>query len=265
MSRLKTTLAELTGSKALIPFITAGHPKPELTVEVMHELVAQGADVIELGMPFSDPMADGPVIQQASERAIAQGVGISHTLSMVASFREQNQHTPVVLMGYLNPVECMGNEAFVKKAAEVGVDAVLLVDCPPEESADLLEHLRHHDLDQIFLVAPTTTDERQQLICQQASGFVYYVALKGVTGSADLDSEAVAKDILNLKSRTQLPVAVGFGVKDADSAVAVAAQADAVVIGSALVDILGQCEDLPAAKQAVANFIKPIRTALNSL
>lgn len=265
MSLLNKTFEKLKGKKALIPFITAGHPKPELTVDLMHALVAQGADIIELGMPFSDPMADGPVIQHASEHAIAQGVGINQTIEMVKTFRQNNQHTPVVLMGYLNPVECMGHGEFVKQAKAAGIDGLLLVDSPPEESADLLTQLKTQELEQIFLVAPTTTDARMKMICEHASGFVYYVALKGVTGSADLDSESVGADVLHIKKHTDLPVAVGFGVKDAASAVAVAAQADAVVIGSALVSLLDTCDNLESATQAIEQFIKPIRTALDSL
>jgi tryptophan synthase alpha chain len=265
MSLIKQTFSQLNGRKALIPFITAGHPKPEMTVPVMHALVANGADIIELGMPFSDPMADGPVIQQSSEQAIAQGVGIEHTIEMVKQFRADNQHTPVVLMGYLNPVECMGHESFVSQAKAAGVDGVLLVDSPPEESDDLLQHLKAEELEQIFLIAPTTTDERQQMICEHAAGFVYYVALKGVTGAADLDASLVIEDVKHIRTHTDLPVAVGFGVKDAESAVAVAAGGDAVVIGSALVSLLNSCQDLEAATSAIEDFIKPIREALDSL
>ena len=265
MSLFKQTFKQLAGRKALIPFITAGHPKPELTVDIMHALVKNGADVIEVGMPFSDPMADGPVIQQASEHAIAQGIGIEHTIEMVKTFRLKNQHTPVVLMGYLNPVECMGHNQFVTQAKAAGIDALLLVDSPPEESTDLLEQLHSHGLEQIFLVAPTTTDSRTKMICEHASGFVYYVALKGVTGSADLDTQSVDTDVLKIKKHTDLPVAVGFGVKDAASAVAVARQADAVVIGSALVSLLGECDSIDSANQIIEDFIKPIRQALDSL
>ncbi len=265
MSRLAQVFARLSGQKALIPFVTAGHPHPDLTVNIMHDLVRNGADVIELGMPFSDPMADGPVIQQASEHAIKQGVGIEKTIQMVKKFREADQDTPVVLMGYLNPVECMGHERFVQQAKSSGVDALLLVDSPPEESSELLQQLKTNDLEQIFLIAPTTTDARAAMICEHAAGFVYYVALKGVTGSADLDAESVNKDVKKIKQHTDLPVAVGFGVKDAKSAVAVAEVADAVVIGSALVLALGACKDSNEASQVIANFIKPIRSALDSL
>lgn len=265
MSRLLQTFSDLGNKKALIPFVTAGHPHPNLTVGIMHELVRQGADVIELGMPFSDPMADGPVIQKSSESAIKQGIGIEKTIDLVKQFRQQNNHTPVVLMGYLNPVECMGHEHFVTAAKSAGVDALLLVDSPPEESSEILQQLKTNQLEQIFLIAPTTTDKRMTMICEHASGFVYYVALKGVTGSADLDADAVNADIKKIKQHTDLPVAVGFGVKDAASAVAVAAVADAVVIGSALVSALGECDDAAAAAEVIADFIKPIRTALDSL
>ncbi len=265
MSLLKTTFEQLEGRKALIPFVTAGYPDPKWTVDIMHELVKNGADVIELGMPFSDPMADGPVIQQASEHAITQGIGIESTIAMVKTFRQTNQTTPVVLMGYLNPVECMGYDQFVAQAKAAGVDALLLVDSPPEESKELLEKLKAQDLEQIFLIAPTTTEARARMICEHAAGFVYYVALKGVTGSADLDSMAVNKDVINIKKYTDLPVAVGFGVKDATSAVAVAEHANAVVIGSALVSLMGACESLESAKQVTGEFIKPIRSALDSL
>lgn len=265
MSLLKATFENLKNKKALIPFITAGHPKPDLTVNIMHELVKNGADVIELGMPFSDPMADGPVIQLASEKAIALGTGIDQVLQMVKQFRKNNSNTPVVLMGYLNPVECKGNQLFVEQAKSVGVDALLLVDSPPEESGDLIKQLTQHDMEQIFLVAPTTTENRKKMICQHASGFIYYVALKGVTGSANLDSDAVNKDVLSIKKLTKLPVAVGFGVKDAASALSVAKEADAVVIGSALVSLLDRCEDSASASKAITQFIKPIRTALDSL
>lgn len=265
MSLLQQRFADLGNKKALIPFITAGHPHPEMTVEIMHELVANGADVIELGMPFSDPMADGAVIQQASEHAIKQGVGINETIAMVKQFRTQDQQTPVILMGYLNPVECMGAASFVNLAIDAGIDGVLLVDSPPEESDELLKQLKNHGLSQIFLIAPTTTEARKEMICSVASGFVYYVALKGVTGASDLDADSVNRDVLRIKQHTQLPVAVGFGVKDASSAMAVAAQADAVVIGSALVKLLGECENSTQAKAAITNFIKPIRVALDSL
>lgn len=265
MSLITDTFNQLAGKKALVPFMTAGFPKPEMTVPLMHTLVESGADIIELGMPFSDPMADGPVIQKASEQAIKLGCNLAQTLNMVAQFRQDNQHTPVVLMGYLNPVESMGYEHFVKTAAEAGVNGLLLVDSPPEESADLQSLLKQHQMQQIFLVAPTTSDSRKQLICQQAAGFIYYVALKGVTGSGDLNPLVVNQEIKTLKQYSDLPIAIGFGVKDATSAVAVAEQADAVVIGSALIQVLADCDTTEQAQQKAADFIQPIRSALDSL
>ena len=265
MTLLDSTFKQLSVKKALIPFITAGFPHPKMTVSLMHTLVDNGADIIELGMPFSDPMADGPVIQKASEQAIKQGCNLAQTLDMVAQFRQDNQHTPVVLMGYLNPVESMGYEDFVKTAAEAGVNGLLLVDSPPEESADLQTQLKQHDMQQIFLVAPTTSDSRKAFICQQADGFIYYVALKGVTGSADLNPEVVNQEIKDLKRYSDLPIAIGFGVKDAASAVAVAEQADAVVIGSALIQVLSDCTTSEQAQQKAADFMRPIRSALDSL
>ena len=264
MSRLQQVMAT-DGQKTLIPFITAGHPKPELTVATLHALVEQGADVIELGVPFSDPMADGPTIQKSSERAISQGVGLHDVLSYVEEFRNNNTHTPIVLMGYLNPIERMGYEEFVSQAQKAGVDGVLMVDSPPEESTELLALLKAHDMDQIYLIAPTTTEARRQYILQNAGGFIYYVALKGVTGAADLDADAIQQELSAVKKDTQLPVAVGFGVKDADTATAVARNADAVVIGSALVEKLDACVSVEDVTTCVENFIAPIRKALNSL
>ena len=262
---LHQTLTGLAGKKALIPFITDGFHEPDMTVPIMHSLVNSGADLIEVGMPFSDPMADGPVIQKASEQAIEQGTNLKQTLAMVAEFRQHNQSTPIVLMGYLNPVESMGYANFVAQAAQAGVNGVLLVDSPPEESAEIQKHLQSHGLQQIFLVAPTTSEVRQALICSKAEGFIYYVALKGVTGAADLDTTVVNEAVKALKTRTNLPVAVGFGVKDAASAVAVAEQADAVVIGSALIQVLADCKTAEQAQQKTADFIQPIRSALDSL
>ncbi len=265
MSRLGISLQREKGNKALIPFITAGHPKPEWTVPLMHTLVSHGANVIELGVPFSDPMADGEVIQLSSELAIKNGVGLKDVLIMVKEFRQHDDQTPVVLMGYLNPVECFGYEAFVKQAQLSGVDGVLLVDSPIEESKPLLSLLRDADMSQIFLIAPTTTETRMRAIIKEAREFIYYVALKGVTGAANLESGSVNSDVKRIKNATDLPVGVGFGIKDPSSAVAVAQEADAVVIGSALVKIIGSCSDLDEAKQAISEFIKPIRNALDSL
>jgi len=267
MSRLHKRLEACRQArrKALIPFVTAGFPKPEWTVEAMHQLVTSGADVIELGIPFSDPMADGPVIQQSSEQAIAQGVCLGNVLDMVNEFRQQDKETPVVLMGYLNPLERYGHDAFVKDAAAAGVDGVLLVDSPVEESAGLLDLLRKHRLDQIFLVAPTTDAERLPRILQAASGFVYCVSLKGVTGSARLDTSELAEKIATIRALSDLPVAVGFGVSDADSAQAVARHADAVVIGSALVRVMGECADKDSLLRAIDTFLAPVRVALDGL
>jgi len=242
MSRIEDCFARLkqAGRKALIPYVTAGDPEPAVTVPLMHAMVAAGADVIELGVPFSDPMADGPVIQRAAERALEHGTSLRDVLAMVAEFRQTDSATPVVLMGYLNPVEVMGYEAFAKAASEAGVDGVLSVDLPPEEAHDLLVALRANGLDPIFLLAPTTDDARIDKICAVASGYVYYVALKGVTGAGGLDVRSVADKLAQIRRHTDLPVGVGFGIKDADSAAAVARVADAVVVGSALVKKIEQ-------------------------
>ncbi len=237
MSRIERTFADLTkqGRTALIPFITAGDPHPEQTVPLMHVLVEAGADLLELGVPFSDPMADGPVIQRASERALAHHVALRDVLAMVRRFREENDHTPVILMGYLNPVEVMGYEDFATAAAEAGVDGVLTVDMPPEESHDLVQSLRSHALDPIFLAAPTSDRRRLEMIASAASGFIYYVSLKGVTGAANLALDEVARKLAELRQVTDLPLGVGFGIKDPETAAAMAKLADAVVVGSALV------------------------------
>jgi len=221
--------------KALIPFITAGDPSPDITVSLMRTLVDAGADLIELGVPFSDPMADGPVIQRASERALEHGVSLHHVLDMVREFRQEDATTPVILMGYLNPIEVMGYEVFAKAAATAGVDGALTVDMPPEESHDLIAALRSNELDPIYLLAPTSTVARIQRIATAASGFVYYVALKGVTGAANLDLDAVAQKLSEIRAATDLPLGVGFGIKDAATAGEVAKIADAAVVGSALV------------------------------
>ncbi len=228
------------GRKALIPYVTAGDPTPAISVPLMHAMVAAGADIIELGVPFSDPMADGPVIQRAAERALEHGTSLRDVLAMVAEFRQQDTGTPVVLMGYLNPVEVMGYETFAKAAAEAGVDGVLSVDLPPEEAHDLLVALRDYGVAPIFLLAPTTDDIRIEKICAVASGYVYYVALKGVTGAGGLDVQSVTDKLAQIRRHTDLPVGVGFGIKDADSAAAVANVADAVVVGSALVKKIEQ-------------------------
>ena len=264
MSRIKTTLSSLAekNRKGLIPFITAGDPAPELTVPLMHALVAGGADIIELGVPFSDPMADGPVIQRASERALANGVGMRHVLQFVTEFRATNQATPVVLMGYANPIEHMGPMKFIQAAKEAGVDGVLVVDYPPEECLEFAASMKENGLDPIFLLAPTSTDERLEEVGKIASGYVYYVSLKGVTGSGHLDLEAVATKIPAIKKHVQVPVGVGFGIRDAATAKAIASVSDAVVIGSRIIQEL---ENTPRenAVQAVQNFISGIRKALD--
>ncbi|MEN3291832.1 MAG: tryptophan synthase alpha chain [Burkholderiales bacterium] len=264
MSRIQSTLSALAANnkKGLIPFITAGDPAPELTVPLMHALVAGGADVIELGVPFSDPMADGPVIQRASERALANGVGLRQVLQFVREFRTSNQNTPVVLMGYANPIERMGVPAFIQAAADAGVDGVLVVDYPPEECEEFAASMKAKGLDAIFLLAPTSTDERIGQVGKIASGYVYYVSLKGVTGSGHLDLQAVAEMIPRIKKQVKVPVGVGFGIRDAQTAKAIASVSDAVVIGSRIIQEL---ENTPRdrATQAVQAFIAGIRKALD--
>ena len=238
MSKIQATFERLQaqGRKALIPFITAGDPDPTLTVALMHTLVDAGADIIELGVPFSDPMADGPTIQRASERALLKGVSLRHVLGMVANFRADNNETPVVLMGYANPIEAMGTDTFAAAAYDAGVDGVLVVDYPPEESVEFAQAMRANSLDPIFLLAPTSTDARISQVGALASGYVYYVSIKGVTGSANLDVAAVAARIPEIRARTGVPVGVGFGIRDAATAGAVAAVADAVVVGSRIIE-----------------------------
>ncbi|WP_026075888.1 tryptophan synthase subunit alpha [Noviherbaspirillum massiliense] len=265
MSRIQTTLSALTekNRKGLIPFITAGFPVPELTVSLMHALVEGGADIIELGIPFSDPMADGPVIQRASEQALEHGVSLCHVLQYVHEFRTVNQATPIVLMGYANPIERMGVKEFIQAAKEAGVDGVLVVDYPPEECQEFAVALRSSNMDPIFLLAPTSTDERIEQVGQLASGYVYYVSLKGVTGSGHLDLAAVAAAMPKIKKHVHVPVGVGFGIRDAQTAKAIASVSDAVVIGSRIIQEL---ENTPRerAVQAVREFIAGIRKALDA-
>lgn len=244
MSRIQASFERLQaqGRKALIPFITAGDPDPALTSTLMHTLVDAGADIIELGVPFSDPMADGPTIQRASERALAKGVSLRQVLGIVANFRADNAETPVVLMGYANPIEAMGVDAFAACAYDAGVDGVLVVDYPPEESAAFVDAMRRHALDPIFLLAPTSSDERIAEVATYARGYVYYVSLKGVTGSATLDVGAVAARIPEIRSRTGVPVGVGFGIRDAATARAIAGVADAVVVGSRIIEEIEQSD-----------------------
>lgn len=235
MSRISSTFAALSGKKALIPFVTAGDPSLETTLALMHSLAANGADVIELGIPFSDPMADGPVIQRAAERALAQGVSLKDVLALVAEFRQTNTTTPVVLMGYLNPIHKMGYATFADAAAAAGVDGVLTVDSPIETIGTLKAELDRCNIDCIFLIAPTTTEARIREIAKVASGFIYYVSLKGVTGSAQLDTTEVSRKIEQLRQLIDLPIGVGFGIRDAESAKRIGAVADAVIVGSRIV------------------------------
>ena len=265
MSRIKTTFDALQaqGRKALIPYVTTGDPFADATVDIMLAMAAAGADVIELGVPFSDPMADGPVIQKAGERALARGIGMPQVLEQVRLFRAKNDTTPVVLMGYANPVERYGIDRFVADGKGAGVDGVLVVDYPPEECEGFAATLRTNGLDPIFLLAPTSTEARMAHVGRIASGYVYYVSLKGVTGAGHLDTAAVAAMIPRIKQFVKLPVGVGFGIRDAKTAQAVAAVSDAVVIGTALVQLLETCtRDNVAA--AAGSFIKNIRTALDS-
>ena len=264
MNRIETRFASLqaAGRKALIPFVTAGDPSLEATVPVMHALVAAGADVIELGVPFSDPMADGPVIQKASERALARGVGLADVLGMVREFRTRDASTPVVLMGYANPLERFGIERFVAEASRAGVDGVLVVDYPPQECEGFVRLLKGAGLDPIFLLAPTSTEARMAQVGRLASGYVYYVSLKGVTGAGHLDTADVARMVPRIRAHVSVPVGVGFGIRDAATAKAVAAVADAVVIGSRLVQLL---EEQPREKvaQAAHDFMASVRQALD--
>lgn len=252
------------GRKALVPFITAGDPAPGLTVGLMHALVEGGADIIELGVPFSDPMADGPVIQRASERALAHHTRLSDVLAMVREFRGRDADTPVVLMGYLNPIEIMGYGDFATAAAEAGVDGVLSVDCPPEEGGGYLDALRGAGLHPIFLIAPTSHEARMRRICGAAGGFVYYVSLKGVTGAGHLDIAAVDEKVSEIRGYTGLPVGVGFGIKDADTAARMASIADAVIVGSAIVSRVEALADRPdALAEELRAFVSGLRQAID--
>ncbi|MDX2507711.1 MAG: tryptophan synthase subunit alpha [Gammaproteobacteria bacterium] len=267
MSRIKGCFSQLKeeNKKALIPYIAAGDPNPEITLDLMHAMVDSGADIIELGVPFSDPMADGPVIQKASERALVYGTSLSDVLEMVKSFRVSNQDTPVVLMGYLNPIEIMGYQTFARAASESGVDGVLTVDMPPEEAQTYIPALRSFNLDPIFLLSPTTTKERMQIICRQASGFVYYVSVKGVTGTSALDTDEVARRIKIIKEVTDLPIGVGFGIKNAETAAAIGKVSEAVVVGSALVNLVEQNAHAVNNAQGNEKIIKEISRVLVSM
>lgn len=266
MNRIDTRFAQLAsaGRKALVPFFTAGDPSKEATVPVMHALVAAGADVIELGVPFSDPMADGPTIQRSSERALARGAGLSFVLDAVRGFRETDAHTPVVLMGYLNPVEIRGYARFAADAAAAGVDGLLLVDLPPEEADDLRVAMRAQGLSLILLASPTTPDKRLDRLCADAEGYLYYVSYAGVTGADRLDTGDAGGHLAIIRARAGVPVVAGFGIKDAASAAAMARSAEGVVVGSALVAALAEAIDPADAAGRARTFLVPLRAALDA-
>lgn len=266
--RLAERMASLSGRAALVPYITAGDPLVSSTPGLMHALAKAGADVIELGVPFSDPMADGPVIQQAGERAIAAGTSLKTVLGMVAEFRRHDDHTPVVLMGYANPVEAMGQQAFIDQAAGAGVDGVLVVDYTPDESSGFATALSAAGIDPIYLLAPTSTDERIRQVAELARGYVYYVSLKGVTGSSALDVDDVAMHLGRIRQHVHIPVGVGFGIRDAASAAQVARHADAVVIGSRLIQVIEQASQQGGPDQAIseaAAWLADVRHAIEQI
>jgi tryptophan synthase alpha chain len=271
--RIAASFARLRaeGRAALIPYVAAGDPSPEATLAIMHEMVAAGVDIIELGVPFSDPMADGPVIQQAAERAIAQGVGLRRVLDIVAEFRQTDKITPVVLMGYANPIERIGQEAFADLAASAGVDGVLVVDYPPEEVVDFSALLEARGIALIFLLAPTSTEERIRTLAPLARGYVYYVSLKGVTGAGHLNTDDLGARLQAIRKHVSIPVGVGFGIRDADSASRVAVVSDAVVIGTSLILAISAAvqaaplaERSAAAAKAAGAFLRPIRSAIDA-
>jgi len=264
MSRIQTTFAELkrTGRKALIPYVTAGDPSPAITTTMMHAMAAAGADIIELGVPFSDPMADGPVIQRAGERALKLGVGLAMVLDMVSEFRKRNTTTPVVLMGYANPVEAMGAEQFTLAAAKAGVDGVIVVDYPPEESTEFAKLVQARGMDLIFLLAPTSTEERVSHVARLASGYIYYVSLKGITGASHLDLSDVAANIRRIRAQTDLPVGVGFGIRDGATARSICDIADAAIIGTRIIqEVEAGAPD--KAPERVAAFLREVRAAMD--
>lgn len=264
MNRIDTRFAQLAsaGRKALVPFITAGDPSKEATAPVMHALVAAGADVIELGVPFSDPMADGPTIQRSSERALARGAGLSFVFDAVREFRTGDAETPVVLMGYLNPVEIRGYARFAEQAAAAGVDGLLVVDLPPEEAGELRAALNGHGLSLIFLTSPTTPEARLDRLCADAQGYLYYVSYAGVTGADRLDTADAQRHLRAIRARATVPVVAGFGIRDAVGAAAMAADADGVVVGSALVSALAEAESPEVAVGRAREFLSPLREAL---
>jgi tryptophan synthase alpha chain len=264
MSRIAERFQALrkSGRKALIPYITAGDPQPSLTVPLMRALVEAGADILELGVPFSDPMADGPVIQRSGERALKHGVGLRDVLALVKQFREKDQATPIVLMGYANPIEALGVDAFFKEAKAAGIDGVIVVDYPPEECTEFAQRAKEQGIDPIFLLAPTSTEQRIQDVARCGSGYLYYVSLRGVTGAAHIDLSEIGARIPRIRAATKLPIGVGFGIRDAESARRVAQAADAVVIGSRIIQEI----EAGAPEQAVARvkaFLRPIREAMD--
>jgi len=264
MSRIQGTFAKLRQSrrKALIPYITAGDPDPAATVPIMHAMVEAGADIVELGVPFSDPMADGPVIQRSGERALRHHVGLDRVFGMVREFRAKDRLTPLVLMGYANPIEAMGQEAFVQEAQRAGVDGVIVVDYPPEECRELARLLREHGMDLVFLLAPTSTLERIAMIARLASGYIYYVSLRGVTGVADIDMADVAGKIAQIRARTTLPVGVGFGIRDGATARAICDIADAAIIGSRIIQEIEAAPE--SSRDRVAAFLRGVRLAMDA-
>ena len=269
MSRIDATFKQLkaTGRKALIPYVTAGYPFADVTPELMHAMVEAGADVIELGVPFSDPSADGPVIQKAGDKALAFGIGTSHVIDMVKEFREKNNSTPVVLMGYANPIERYdlrhGKDSFIRDASAAGIDGVLVVDYPPEECVEFAAKLRSHNMDLIFLLAPTSTDQRMQQVADVASGYVYYVSLKGVTGSGALNTAEVEAMLPRIRQKVSIPVGVGFGIRDAQTAQAIGKVADAVVIGSKIIQLI-ENESRDKVASVAGAFLREIRQAMDA-
>lgn len=267
MSRLAATFDRLakSGRKALIPFITAGDPKPDFTLPLMHEMVKVGVDVIELGVPFSDPMADGPVIQRASERALAHKMSLTKTLAIAAEFRKTDQQTPLVLMGYLNPIEAMGYEGFANAAQRADIDGVLTVDLPPEEGEQCADLLKERGIDTIFLLAPNSSDDRIKKMAAVGSGYLYYVSLKGVTGAGHLNAADVENKLKQIKAITAMPVSIGFGVKDAETAKTIAGLGDGVVVGSALISkIENNLDNLQRAKAEIIELLSAMRQAMDS-
>ncbi|MBO6555698.1 MAG: tryptophan synthase subunit alpha [Pseudomonadales bacterium] len=266
MVQLSKTLTDLSSAnkKALVAYIVAGDPTPETTVPLMHTLVEAGVDVIELGMPFSDPEAEGPVIQLAHERALAHNVSLRHCLEMATEFRKSNSSTPIVLMGYLNPIEFIGYQQFAKQAEAAGISGTIIVNLPPEESGEMDSVLEAHNIEPVYLLAPTTTDERAEIVCRASRGFVYYVSLKGTTGASTLDIDDVSEKMARFRKISSLPIMVGFGVKDGASAKAVAGVADGAVVGSAIVKLMEEHRDNPdLLQQSVKQFVGELRAAID--